>query len=141
MVRQGCLPFQESGINSLAVVGFSIIATARSSTALDALQTSPFAKSVVTFKLDVTSADSTSTLLHDVETLLSKEGGHLAFLVNNAGMSYSMPALHLDDDRIAQVFETNTFAVMRICRAFAPLMITSGHGGTIVQIGSVAGIV
>lgn len=47
-------------------------------------------------------------------------------------MGYSMLALHLDDDRITQVFETNTFAVMRICRTFAPLMSTSGHGGTIV---------
>ncbi|KAH7025361.1 short chain dehydrogenase/reductase [Macrophomina phaseolina] len=121
--------------------GFTIIATARSSAALDALQTCPFAESVIPFELDVTSADSISRLRRAVEALLATAGGALAFLVNNAGMSYSMPALHLDDARTAQVFETNTFGAMRMCTAFAPLMIASGRGGTIVQIGSVAGIV
>ena len=49
-----------------------------------------------------------------------------------------MPALDVDFDEVQSVFDTNLFAVMRICQSFAPLLIQS-HG-TIVQIGSVAAI-
>ena len=65
-------------------------------------------------------------------------GGKLDFLVNNAGRNYTVPALDVDFDEVQQTFEVNLFAVMRICREFAPLLIRSK--GTIVQIGSIAGV-
>lgn len=52
---------------------------------------------------------------------------------------YTIPALDVDFDEVQQTFEVNLFAVMRICQAFAPLLIRSK--GTIVQIGSVAGVI
>ena len=66
-------------------------------------------------------------------------GGKLDFLVNNAGRNYTVPALDVDFDEVRETFEVNLFAVMRICQEFAPLLIRSK--GTIVQIGSIAGVV
>jgi 1-acylglycerone phosphate reductase len=50
----------------------------------------------------------------------------------------TVPALDLDFDEVESVFRTNLFGVMRMCQAFAPLVIAAK--GQIVQIGSVAGI-
>lgn len=41
-------------------------------------------------------------------------------------------------DEARQTFETNFFGVIRICQIFLPLLIKAQ--GTIVQIGSVAGV-
>lgn len=49
-----------------------------------------------------------------------------------------MPALDVDFDEVRELFEVNVFAVMRMCQAFAPLLIEAG--GTIVQIGSLAAV-
>lgn len=51
---------------------------------------------------------------------------------------YTVPAMEasLDDARLT--FETNFFSVICICKTFLPLLIRAK--GTIVQIGSVAGV-
>ena len=50
-----------------------------------------------------------------------------------------MPALDINFEEVQATFNTNLFAVMRMCQTFAPLLI--GSKGTIVQIGSVAGVI
>lgn len=52
----------------------------------------------------------------------------------------TVPALDLNFDEVESLFRTNVFGVMRMCQAFAPLLIARGEGAQIVQIGSVAGI-
>jgi 1-acylglycerone phosphate reductase len=56
-------------------------------------------------------------------------------LINNAGMAYGAPSTDNDMDRIQQMFEANIFGVMRMCQAFAPMLIEAK--GAIVQIGSI----
>ncbi len=69
---------------------------------------------------------------------MSITGGKLDYLVNNAGRNYTVPALDVEFDEVEQTFRTNLFGVMRMCQAFAPLLIEAK--GTIVQIGSIAGM-
>jgi 1-acylglycerone phosphate reductase len=52
---------------------------------------------------------------------------------------YTVPALDVDIDEVRRTFETNLFSVMRITKEFMPLLIKAQ--GTVVQIGSVAGVV
>ena len=59
--------------------------------------------------------------------------------MNNAGRNYTVPALEVDFDEVQATFDTNLFGVMRMCQAFAPLLIRAK--GVIVQIGSVAGVI
>ncbi|KAH3607853.1 hypothetical protein KXV38_002950 [Aspergillus fumigatus] len=55
------------------------------------------------------------------------------------GRNYTVPATEIDLAEARKIFETNFFAVISICQAFLPLLIKAK--GTIVMIGSVAGII
>lgn len=112
--------------------GLRVLATARSASTLSTLST----RGIETFSLTVDSPDSVSALKSELDTLLGSRG--LDYLVNNAGRNYTVPALDVDFNEIQTTFETNVFAVMRMCQMFVPLLIAAK--GTIVQIGSVAGI-
>ncbi len=59
-------------------------------------------------------------------------------LVNNAGVSESVPFILLDDDEVRDVFELNVFAAFRMCRAAVRGMIRRKYG-RIVNISSIAG--
>lgn len=72
------------------------------------------------------------------EIVQQKTGGRLDYLVNNAGRNYTVPGVEIDIDEVRDLFETNVFAVMRMCQEFTPLLVEAR--GTIVQIGSVAGV-
>ena len=50
-----------------------------------------------------------------------------------------MPAIEAEESEIESIFNTNLFAVMRLCQTFMPLLRQAQ--GTIVQIGSVAGVI
>ena len=58
---------------------------------------------------------------------------------NSFALDYTVPALSATLPEITETFTTNLFAVMHICATFSPLLIRSR--GTIVQIGSLAGII
>ncbi|EME48363.1 hypothetical protein DOTSEDRAFT_67434 [Dothistroma septosporum NZE10] len=111
--------------------GFRVFATARKATSISDLE----AQGIETLSLEVTSAESIRVLKNEVST---RTGGTLDILVNNAGRNYTVPALDVEMDEIRQTFEANLFGVMAMCQAFAPLLIETK--GTIVQIGSLAGI-
>lgn len=129
----GCNP---GGIgNSLAREfhshGLRVFATARQTSAITDLAE----LGIETLSLEVTKPDSIAAVK---ETIASRTGGKLDFLVNNAGRNYTVPALDIDFDEVQSTFEVNVFAVMRMCQALAPLIIEAK--GTIVQIGSLAGV-
>ena len=129
----GCNP---GGIgNSLArefhAHGLHVFATARQTSSIADLA----AIGIETISLEVTDAQSIAAAR---DTISEKTGGKLDYLVNNAGRNYTVPAVDIDIDEVRQTFEVNLFAVMRMCQTFIPLLVEAK--GTIVQIGSVAGI-
>lgn len=111
--------------------GHNVLATARDPSTLTSLS----ALGIHTLPLEATSDSSIQTLFQTVSDLTR---GKLNILINNAGRNYTVPALDIDPDEVRQTFETNVFAVMRLCQIFAPLLIAS-QDSTIVQIGSLAG--
>ena len=48
------------------------------------------------------------------------------------------PLVEQTMDNIKQTFDTNTFAILRVCKAVVPFM-AKRRSGTIVNIGSVVG--
>jgi len=130
----GCTP---GGIgHTLALhfhkASFRVFATARTPSALTSLTD----LGITVLPLEVTKAESITDLRDQVAKLTNNRG--LDFLVNNAGRNYTMPALDLDVDEVRDLFETNVYGVMRMCQAFAPLLIEAK--GCIVQIGSLTGV-
>ncbi|KAL8861964.1 MAG: hypothetical protein Q9178_001834 [Gyalolechia marmorata] len=112
--------------------GLRVLATARTAEAIQDLADA----GIETLGLEVTSEKSISVCKEEV---IEKTGGRLDYLVNNAGRNYTLPAIEADVSEIKSVFDTNLFAVMRLCQTFMPLLRQSQ--GTVVQIGSVAGVI
>lgn len=86
-------------------------------------------------RLDVTdqpSVDAAAAAVGDAE-------GHLDVLVNNAGISGRyVPAPQVDTAEMERVFATNVFGIVRVTRAFAPLLEAS-QNPVIVNVGSALG--
>jgi 1-acylglycerone phosphate reductase len=117
--------------NSDAHLGLRVLATARRKETISDLS----ARGITTLAVDVDIPESIAQLKNDV---LRITDGKLDYLVNNAGRNYTVPALDVDFEEVEQTFRTNVFSVMRMCKEFAPLLIEAK--GTIVQIGSLAGV-
>ncbi|KAF3766680.1 NAD(P)-binding protein [Cryphonectria parasitica EP155] len=90
---------------------------------------------ITCFSLDVTKEESVKELKKIVAAIT---GGHLDILVNNAGIAYTMTAIDTDVKEVQYMFDVNIFGPMRMVRWFHDMLIKSS--GTIVNIGSVAGI-
>lgn len=112
-------------------IGLQVIATARSKDKIADLGP----RGITLLSVDVDSPESIAQLKKDVIRITD---GKLNYLINNAGRNYTVAATDVDFDEVEQTFRTNVFAVMRMCKEFAPLLIEAK--GTIVQIGSLAGI-
>jgi 1-acylglycerone phosphate reductase len=109
-------------------IGFRVFATARDTSKITDLAD----LGIETLKLTVDNPQSIAALKEEIVKLT---GGKLDMLINNAGQSYSQPALDMDFNTVQEIFDVNVFAVMRMVQAFAPLLIATK--GAIVQIGSI----
>jgi short-subunit dehydrogenase len=89
-----------------------------------------------TLELDVTDEESR---VHAVKTVEAAHGA-VGALVNNAGYSQIGVVEELSMDALRRQFETNIFGLVRLCQLVLPGMRAVG-GGTIVNLGSAAGLV
>ena len=85
-------------------------------------------------RLDVTSQEQVDAAVAQIRT----EGRGLYALVNNAGVASTAPIHQVEDSDLSFVFGVNVAGVVRVTRAFAPMIIESQ--GRIATTGSVAGI-
>ena len=111
--------------------GLRVFATARKAESISDLSQ----YGIETLSLEVTNEESIKALKAEIA---SRTQGSLDVLVNNAGRNYTVPALDVEVNEIRETFEANVFGVMMMCQAFSPLLIAAK--GTIVQIGSLAGV-
>jgi NAD(P)-dependent dehydrogenase (short-subunit alcohol dehydrogenase family) len=67
--------------------------------------------------------------------------GRLDVVVNNAGVSESMPALEETTEVFERVLAVNLTAGFAVVRDAARAMVAAGHGGSIVHVSSIYGLV
>jgi NAD(P)-dependent dehydrogenase (short-subunit alcohol dehydrogenase family) len=120
---------------ALARRGDRVFATVRNPEAVRALEEATAGLSLSAHVLDVTDQPSIDRLVDVIAGV-----GGLEALVNNAGYALRGPVADLGDDELLRQFDTNVFGVVRMVRAFAPMMRESGRG-TIVNISSGAGLI
>ena len=86
------------------------------------------------FELDVTDPASIETFARSVEA----ESDHVDLLVNNAGLARGLGTLWETDDRDwVEMIETNVLGLLRVSKAFVPMLRRAPHGH-IVNLGSIA---
>ena len=67
--------------------------------------------------------------------------GPVDILINNSATNIGQgPALDTDDDMLDKMIEVNIKSAFRLVRLIVPSMIERKHGGTIINIASVAGL-
>ena len=115
----------------LASEGYFVYAGARKDKDLAELDAIDNVKSV---RLDVTNKDQVDAAV----AMIIDEGRGLWGLVNNAGVATSGPVASLEDADLDFVLNVNVNGVVRVTRAFIPLIVESK--GRIVTTGSIAGI-
>ena len=122
----------------LAKRGYDLILVARSEEKLKSLAarlTSETGRSVKPIAADL----GDKAALAKVEVVL-RDDPSLTMLVNNAGTATLAPLLQSDVDQMEAMITLNVTALTRLTYAAAPAFVARG-GGTIINIGSVVGVV
>ncbi len=116
---------------ALALAGFPTWASARRLDAVADLEQA----GCRLLQLDVTDEGSRVAAVAAV----AAEHGAVGVLVNNAGHGLGGPLEEIPLELVRETFETNVFGLLRLCQLVVPGM-RAQHRGTIVNIGSVAGL-
>lgn len=116
---------------TLAANGHFVYAGARKQADIDELSK---IDNVMGVRLDVTNQDEVDAVV----ALVEKEGRPLHGLVNNAGIAVFGPLHTTPDEELEFLFDVNVDGVVRVTRAFAPMIIA--NRGRIVSTGSISGI-
>ena len=145
VVITGC----SSGFGLLSAITFAehghcVYATMRDPRKADALHAAADAAGVAVnvSALDVCSTESVNDAIAQIAA-----NGTIDVLVNNAGIELFGSVHLLSDDEMLRQLDTNVVGLVRVCRAVVPHMLASvdpdgvACGGTIVNVGSVAGLV
>jgi NAD(P)-dependent dehydrogenase (short-subunit alcohol dehydrogenase family) len=86
--------------------------------------------------MDVTDAASIDHAVTEVETEL----GPIGIVVNNAGVAQTSPALELPQSDWDKVISTDLKGAWLVAQSAARHMVRLGHGGSIINIGSILAI-
>lgn len=114
-----------------ALKGYNVVAGARRLGPMKELES----YGVQIVELDITSNESIQRLKHLIET---KYNGEIKYLLNNAGISYAVPAVEADDEMSKNVFAVNYFGQIQVTKALADCIIKTK--GTIGFTSSSAGL-
>ncbi|KAI2781901.1 putative estradiol 17 beta-dehydrogenase [Daldinia loculata] len=111
--------------------GWRVFASARNPSKLKEAESA----GIETIQLDVLSENSIADGVAKVKELT---GGSLDALFNNAGAGYSLPLMDIDIGKAQELFDLNVFSIIRMTRAFLPLLIESN--GMVVNHTSAASV-
>lgn len=89
--------------------------------------------------MDVTDEKSMEVAMKFLEERLTAKKQPLVALVNNAGISFSMPMEFVPMQRARALFDVNVFGLIRMTQLCLPLL--RAHKGRVISVGSVAGLV
>lgn len=116
---------------TLAAAGHLVYAGARKPADIEALNAIDNIRGI---RLDVTSQTDIDAAVKTVRG----QGFGLWGLVNNAGINRIDPLIEADMDDLSLLFDVNVLGVVRVTKAFAPLLIESG--GRVAVVSSISGV-
>jgi len=87
--------------------------------------------------VDVNAKESIEALL---QTVLERSG-KVDILVNGAGVNSPTPFFEIGEDEFDRILNTNLKAVLYACQVFGKYLVHRSEGGSIINIGSMSGII
>lgn len=138
--------------------GYTVLVTVRKQADYDALDKNSKDDDnggrILPVILDVTNDAHVQPAVERVQNVLKETNTKLIAIVNNAGINpegdgmnhyyaegKTPPSILAEPSVASRVLETNVVGVVRVTRAFLPLLLTSTNGGRIINIGSYFGSV
>lgn len=129
----------EGFAQGLADAGASVAVVSRSWEGAEAVAEAIRASggSAAAFAADVRSKEQVERMVSEV----GRQLGPVDILVNNAGVCYHRPAIEVPAEEWLDVIECNINGVWYCSQAIGRELIARGAGGSIVNIGSISGII
>ncbi|SFT98000.1 SDR family NAD(P)-dependent oxidoreductase [Halomonas saccharevitans] len=136
MITGATSGFGRAAARRFADAGWSLILTGRRQERLDALEQELAERvEVLTLALDVRDAEAVK---HAVESLPEAFRG-VTCLLNNAGLALApQPSQQVDLADWHTMIDTNVTGLVNVTHAMLPLLIATGAGASIINIGSAA---
>lgn len=88
-------------------------------------------------KVDVNSKASIQALLDSV----LEKSGRVDILVNGAGINSATPIFEIEEAELDSILNTNLKAILFASQVFGKYMVERGEGGSMINIGSMSGII
>lgn len=88
-------------------------------------------------KVDVNSKASIQALLDSV----LEKSGRVDILVNGAGINSATPIFEIEEAEFDSILNTNLKAILFASQVFGKYMVDRGEGGSMINIGSMSGII
>lgn len=88
-------------------------------------------------KCDVSSKESLEALAAEI----SEKFGGTDILVNGAGVNSPTPFLEIPEDELDWIMNVNFKALFSACQVFGKSMLEAGNGGSIINLGSMSGLI
>lgn len=86
---------------------------------------------------EATSRAELDSLLADV----LRRSGRVDILVNGAGINSATPFFDITEDELDRIVRVNLKSVFLGCQVFGRHLVDAGHGGSIINLGSMSGVV
>jgi NAD(P)-dependent dehydrogenase (short-subunit alcohol dehydrogenase family) len=80
----------------------------------------------------------------DIEALrdaVLERSGRVDILVNGAGVNSATPFFNITDEEFSRIMDINVRGVFLGCQVFGKYLVERGQGGSIINVGSMSGIV
>lgn len=86
---------------------------------------------------DVSARESFEAILnHTLE-----KSGQVDIVVNGAGMNSATPFFDISEDEYRRIFDLNYKSVFQGCQVFGDYLVRRGEGGSVINLGSMSGVV
>jgi NAD(P)-dependent dehydrogenase (short-subunit alcohol dehydrogenase family) len=88
------------------------------------------------------SAEATSRAeLQELLDAVLKRCGRVDIVVNGAGVNSATPFFEITDEEFDRIVQVNLKGVFLGCQVFGKHLVEQGHGGSIINLGSLSGVV